>query len=36
MASIKVHFYFYLAFYFGKEYINILKSILFIKKLDIN
>ena len=33
IVSIKVHFHFYLVFYLRKEYINILKNVLFIKKL---
>lgn len=35
VIDIKVYFYPYLIFYLSHEYFNILKNILFIKKLDV-
>lgn len=35
LASIEIHFY-HLAFHMNKEYFNVLKSVLCIKKLAIN
>ena len=35
-ANIKMYFYLYLVFYLRKKYINVLKNILFIKKLTIS
>lgn len=35
-ASIKMHFFYYLAFFIGQKYFNILKSVLYIKNLAVS